>query len=441
MNTKINQNFSRQQKLVYLIMITGLLVLISANVIAWLYLQRLESFFISDLKFRLENIARSSTELIDANDIEQIIPGNESDPQVLYYQQILYDIKTNNKLQNIEIISPAGDVLVDTGPGFGQVNPSLRIDRDISELALQGEYAVSELQYLGKNIFLRAAAPLLDTNNSINGILLIEAPAEFFITLDQYDKSLTVFSLLNGLAIISVALLFFRSLRKVVRLQDQMRNQEHMVKLGEMAAAVAHEIRNPLSIIKGTNTLIHKKYADEKDELFTYIPDELDRLNKLIEDFLTFARSRDPQYQRVHIGDLVSKVKLGFLDYEKFTLSVEIEPGIEQIETDPGLLEQVLLNAVQNSFQAVNGEGKVRIHVQKDDRMVRFSIIDDGPGIAENIIPRIFEPFYSTKEKGSGLGLAISRQICEQLGGKIQIQSGETQGTTLTIMIPAKGIN
>jgi signal transduction histidine kinase len=432
------QNLSKQQKLVYIVMISGLILLITANIFAWLYLQRLKSFFISDLKFRLENIARSATELIDANDLELIIPGDESDSQVLYYQQLLYNIKNNNKLQDIFIISPGFDLLVNTDQVFDTAAPSLVIDNSVIEHALQGEYAVGELRSLGENLFLKAAVPLINSNNSISGVLVVEAPAEFFTTLDQYDKSLTIFSLINGLVIISVAFLFFRSLKKVVKLQDQMRNQEHLVKLGEMAAAVAHEIRNPLSIIKGTNTIINKKYASEKDELFTYIPDELDRLNQLIEDFLTFARNREPQYQDVRIDDLISRVRLGFLDYRKFTIQTEIESDIEQIETDPDMLEQVLLNAIQNSFQATSGEGEIRIKVQRQGRFARFQIADNGTGVDENILPRIFEPFYSTREKGSGLGLAISKQICEQLGGSISMSSGENQGTTLTILIPAR---
>ena len=440
MNGLKKQNLSKQQKLVYIVMISGFILLITANIFAWLYLQRLKSFFISDLKFRLENIARSATELIDANDLELIIPGDDSDSQVLYYQQLLYNIKNNNKLQDIYIISPGFDLLVNTDQAIDIVAPSLVIDNSVIKRALQGESAVGELRSLGENLFLKAAVPLINTNNSISGVLVVEAPAEFFTTLDQYDKSLTIFSLINGLVIISVAFLFFRSLKKVVKLQDQMRNQEHLVKLGEMAAAVAHEIRNPLSIIKGTNTLINKKYASEKDELFTYIPDELDRLNQLIEDFLTFARSREPQYQDVRIDDLTSRVRLGFIDFQKFTIKTEIESDIEQIETDPDMLEQVLLNAIQNSFQATNGEGNVRIKVQKQGRFAKLQIADNGTGVDDKILPRIFEPFYSTREKGSGLGLAISKQICEQLGGSISMSSEENQGTALTILIPVRGM-
>ena len=121
MNGLKKQNLSKQQKLVYIVMISGFILLITANIFAWLYLQRLKSFFISDLKFRLENIARSATELIDANDLELIIPGDESDSQVLYYQQLLYNIKYNNKLQDIYIISPGFDLLVNTDQVFSTI--------------------------------------------------------------------------------------------------------------------------------------------------------------------------------------------------------------------------------------------------------------------------------------------------------------------------------
>jgi len=420
-------------------MLGGLLVLIIANLSAWIYLQNIKTFFISDLKFRLENIARSATALIDANDMELIIPGDSSDPQVLYYQQTLLNIKSSNKLQDIQIISPSFDILVGTEDIPDLVMPVLTIDSSLVDRALQAEYVVSEIQSLGDNLFLTAVAPLITSNNAISGILVIEAPAEFFTTLDQYDQSLTIFSLINGLVIVSVALLFFRSLKKVVGLQDQIRSQEHLVKLGEMAAAVAHEIRNPLSIIKGTNSLIQKKYCSESDELFTYIPDELDRLNQLIEDFLIFARGRNPQYQEVQIDDLINKAKLGFLDQKYFEIILEIDDEVEKIITDPDMLEQVILNGIQNSFQATEGQSKVYIKVEKQAGFARFIITDEGPGIDETISSKIFEPFFSTREKGSGLGLAISKQLCEQLGGSIHISSKENQGTSLTFLIPLKG--
>lgn len=420
-------------------MLGGLLILIIANLFAWFYLQNIKTFFVSDLKFRLENIARSATALVDANDMELIIPGDSSDPQVLYYQQTLLNIKNNNKLQDIQIISPSFDVLVSTEDIPDLVMPVLTIDSSLVDRALQAEYVVSEIQSLGDNLFLTAMAPLITSNNVISGILVIEAPAEFFTTLDLYDQGLTIFSLINGLVIISVGFLFFRSLKKVVALQDQIRNQEHLVKLGEMAAAVAHEIRNPLSIIKGTNSLIQKKYCSETDELFTYIPDELDRLNQLIEDFLIFARGRNPRYQEVRIDDLINKAKLGFLDHKYFEIILEIDDDVEKIITDPDMLEQIILNGIQNSFQATEGQSEVYIKVEKQAGFARFIITDQGPGIDETISSKIFEPFFSTREKGSGLGLAISKQLCEQLGGSIHISSKKNQGTSLIFLIPLKG--
>ena len=120
--------------------------------------------------------------------------------------------------------------------------------------------------------------------------------------------------LLNTILILSVAILLFRSIRRVIHLQNLIKNQDHLVKLGEMAASVAHELRNPLGIIKGANSVILKKYANQKDEVFTYIPHELDRLNKLIEDFLSFARTKQISVQPVSLKGLLNKLKLGFSD-------------------------------------------------------------------------------------------------------------------------------
>jgi signal transduction histidine kinase len=143
--------------------------------------------------------------------------------------------------------------------------------------------------------------------------------------------------------------------------------------------------------------------------------------------------------QEVQIDDLINKAKLGFLDHKYFEIIPEIDDEVEKIITDPDMLEQVILNGIQNSFQATEGQSKVYIRVEKQAGFARFIITDEGPGIDETISSKIFEPFFSTREKGSGLGLAISKQLCEQLGGSIHISSMENQGTSLTFLIPLKG--
>lgn len=433
----IKTDFVKQQKLLFWIIGIGLVILLLANALGWLYLQRIKSFFISDLKFRLENITNLSSELIDATDISYIFPGDKSDPQFVYYQNRLFEIKENNNLQDIYILSPTLETLVDLIPDFQSELSQRSPDKNLVRKALNGETTTGDLQTLGDYKFLTAIAPLIDSDNMITGLLVVEAPADFFDMLDQFDRGLLVFSFLNTVLILSVAFFLFRSIKRVFMLQNLVKNQEHLVRLGEMAASVAHELRNPLGIIKGANSLIQKKYGSKKDEVFTYIPAELDRLNKLIEDFLAFARIRKVSIQSVNLEDLLRKLQVGFSEYSNIEFELEFSENFPVLNTDGDALEQILLNIIKNSVQTCSKDGKIVIKCEQTPKSrVRIHITDNGPGIPVEIIDRIFDPFFTTRDEGSGLGLAISKRLIEQLDGEIFVKSSPGKCTTVTISLP-----
>jgi len=430
-------DFVKQQKYLFMIIGIGLIVLLLANALGWLYLQRIKSFFISDLKFRLENIANLSAELIDATDLAYLYPGDKSDPQYIYYQNRLFEIKENNNLQDIYILSPTLETIVDVATGINPEISQRSPDRQLVNQALNGQTVTGELQSLGDQRFLTAVTPLIDANNMITGLLVVEVPADFFDMLDQFDRGLLIFSFLNVVLILSVAFFLFRSIRRVLNLQELVKNQEHLVQLGEMAASVAHEIRNPLGIIKGANSLIQKKYGSHQDEVFSYIPAELERLNKLIEDFLSFARSREIRIQQINLKDLITKLQLGFSEHNRLKFQLEIAEDLPLLNTDGDALEQILLNIIKNSVQACSNDGKIDIKCEMEIRKrVKIQITDNGPGISEKIRDRIFDPFFTTREEGSGLGLAISKRLIEQLGGSIEVESTPDQGTKVTVLLP-----
>jgi signal transduction histidine kinase len=204
-----------------------------------------------------------------------------------------------------------------------------------------------------------------------------------------------------------------------------------------MAASVAHEIRNPLGIMKGANSIIQKKYGSNNDEVFTYIPAELHRLNKLIEDFLAFARTREISIQSVNLRDMMTKLQVGFSEQINIQFKFEIPEDFPSLNTDGDLLEQILLNIIKNSVQTCSQGGKINIKCEQGVKnRIKIQITDNGPGIAAEIIDRIFDPFFTTKDEGSGLGLAISKRLLEQLDGEIFVRSNPGKGTTVTLSLP-----
>jgi signal transduction histidine kinase len=433
-------DFAKQQKLLFWIIGSGLFVLLLVNMFGWLYLQRIKTYFISDLQFRLENITNLSAKLIDPNDISYIFPGDNINPQSVFYQNRLFEIKDNNNLQDIYIMSPTREILVDPTPDFQSIDFAERSpDVDLVKKALNGTTATGDLQTLGDHKFLTAVAPLIDSDNLITGLLVVEVRADFFDMLDQFDRGVMVFSILNAIIILGVAVFLFRSVKKVFLLQNFIKNQEHLVRLGEMAASVAHEIRNPLGIMKGANSLIQKKYGKQYDEVFTYIPAELERLNRLIEDFLAFSRNRDVSIQPVNLRELLTKLEVGFSEHKKFEFCSEFPENLPLINTDQDALEQILLNIIKNSVQSNTRDGKIEIRCEKVSKnRIEIHISDKGPGIPAELINRVFDPFFTTRDEGSGLGLAISKRLIEQLRGEILLQSTPGVGTTVTISIPIK---
>jgi len=431
-----SRNYQKQQKFLYWIIGFGIFFLLLANTLAWFYLQQIKTYFNSDLKFRLENIVQISSRLLDPSYLSTIVPGDENDPQIIYYQQLLFEIKEDNDLQDLYIISPAREILVDLNPEF-TIGESKRTNEDsLIQIVLKGNIVSSDIYLLGDHKFLTAAAPLIDESNTVTAILIAEARAGFFDVIEQFNQGLILFSFINGLVILGVALFLFRSLKKLINLQYQIKNQEHLVKLGEMAAAVAHELRNPLGIIRGTNEIINKKYGND-DEFFQYIPAELDRLNQLINDFLSFARVRDLKYSNVDLHFLLQKIKISVSNEENINVIINIDENIKNINTDPDVLEQVLLNIFQNSIQSINEKGKIEFIVTKfGSKRIKIQVKDNGCGIKEESLKSVFEPFFSTKEKGSGLGLAISKRLVDQLGGIISVESHLNSCTTVSLMLP-----
>ena len=430
-------NYTKQKKIIYWIISIGIVFLLIANTIAWIYLQRIKSYFEADLKFRMENVIQISSKLFDAAYLTLIVPGDENDPQVIYYQQLLFDIKEKNNLQDIYIISPVKDLLVDVKPDFNIGETYKSIEPELIKSALAGKITSSEIYTLGDHKFLTAVIPLLDETNSVAAILIAEARAEFFNVIEEFNNGLLLFSLVNAIVILTVAFFLYRSLKNLIDLQNKVKNQEHLVKLGEMAAAVAHEIRNPLGIIRGTNEIISKKYGKKDDDFFKYIPLELNRLNKLINDFLSFARDGNLNFEKIDVDLLLKKIILGFEEYSDIKINFEINDKAQIITTDLNALEQVLLNVFQNSIQAINGKGKIEVVTGfKSKKKIYIQIKDNGIGIKPESLKNVFEPFFTTKEKGSGLGLAISKRLVEQMGGSIEIESGINNGTTAIIILP-----
>ncbi len=242
------------------------------------------------------------------------------------------------------------------------------------------------------------------------------------------------------------SVLLLRDLREIRDLQEKVRRTEHLASLGRLAAGVAHEIRNPLSSIRGFAQLFLGRLKGREEEGYAAIMvKEVDRLNRVITDLLDFARPKEPRREPYSLEEtLEHSLTLLAPELAKKGVAIEkeYEPGIPAVFIDHDQLSQAFLNLLLNSLESIEGGGKIRITLKgtRERSEVEVAIADTGRGIPSEDLEKIFEPFFSTKRKGTGLGLAIVHQIIENHGGTIAVESQEGMGTTFRITLPVMDI-
>ncbi len=231
-----------------------------------------------------------------------------------------------------------------------------------------------------------------------------------------------------------------------------MEQSNQLASIGQLAAGVAHEINNPLALINETagyvkDLFVIKKQYSKDDELLEnidYILEAVERCGTITGQLLGFARKFDVKIQRVNLNEVISDILVFHnkeAEYRNVNVFVDIPKDIPEIETDRGKLQQVLLNLVNNAFQAVeNGCNLDIIASPEGANKVSITISDNGCGMPEEDLSKIFEPFFTTKErgKGTGLGLTITYGLVKKLNGTISVKSKEREGTTFIITLPIR---
>ncbi len=412
-------------------------VLLILNLFIWLYLIQIRDQFIEELKSKLLNTNTLISRIIDEDKINNIIPQEHTSIEYLYYQQIIEEIRVQSNLQTIQILSSIGELLVSAPESKTSAASTTALFKDTAK----GVPRVSEIESYASQKFMSAYMPLIDINGFVSAIIVIEAKAEFFDVLDNLKTRILLLTAINLIAILLIAFFLSRMVKRSIQYQTELKERHHLAQIGTMAATVAHELRNPLAIIEATNDIIKKKYAHNKDELFTYISDEVKRLDILIDDFLKLTKTPKLYIEKIIVDRFLDKVRLS-LTVEDINILV-IEPlTIKDFYSDKNILEQVILNIIKNSFQSFkennDANNKVTISIKEKSNQLNISIADTGCGISEENLKKIFNPFFSTKEQGTGLGLSVSKRLIELLGGRINITSKEGQGTEVLIQLPIR---
>jgi|GEM_PF-271476 len=452
-DSRLTQRLDRllkRRRLAFALLIGAFLaLLVSFNLIQFLFLRQISNQLEEELGRRLISIAKLISDIIETEYLDPFGSLPQDELRLIILRDRLLNLRRQHELEGLYLIDRKFNVLLDSSP-FGKTPlPRSYLRADSSSIGKAWETGVpvtSPLHAVGNQHFKSAFAPIRNLQGQTVAVLVTEANAYFFLLLDRYRQTFYASVVASaGLFILFGGLLAY-ALRLLMQSQERLLQSERLAMMGQMAAVLAHEIRNPLGIIRGTADILRSRYnpAEKPDPLFEYIPDEINRLNKLVSDFLFLSREHPLQKTRGNLNQLIETVISRLKtdpSFHEIDFHLELAGELPDFDFDPSGIEQVLMNLIKNGCQAMDGEGRLDIRTSlKNTRKglwAEVTVRDYGKGI-EGDPEQVFAPFYTTKSTGSGLGMAISKKIVEQHGGTIKIESSPGKGTAVVFRLPVQ---
>lgn len=366
---------------------------------------------------------------------------------------------THNLIVDDSMIENISDIMKDDmpegGPIFNKISDGIIVIDNKGKIGnvnqgLCNMLGIQESQILGKNISNWLNLLKNNYENSLLPKLLIES-LETKKELKQIERIYTR----NGEALcLSVSTYLLRSkYNRVVgilsvihditqekRFEEQLMRVEKLANAGQMAAELAHEIKNPICSIKGLIQIMGKKYCLEDSKYYEVITSEIERISVLLQRFLTLTQT-DPKLEKVAMNNLVEEVVPlleSYAECKNINIYVDMQRQIPHINADSESIKQVIINIVQNGIDALSEKGRINISIWYDQisDLLRMEFKDNGSGIRPEHLDKIFEPFFTTKNNGSGLGLAISHKIIENHKGRLFAFNNLEGGATFVIELP-----
>lgn len=301
---------------------------------------------------------------------------------------------------------------------------------------------------------LRAERPLTRISGPVLGVVEISQNlSDDYKTIFKFQiLVMTTSTIVMGFIFLVLLMLVKRGERIIhqrnleqLQLREQLHRAERLSALGEMVAAISHEIRNPLGIIRSSSELLKKKVHqyEPNNSIPDIIIEESNRLNQIITDFLDYAKPRIPRLAPCRVEDILEK-NLNFLDAQmkshQITVEKQFESNIPEIMADASILYQAFLNIIINAMQAMPDGGQLLVKIHSTPTSVIVGFHDTGHGIPEEIIPKIWDPFFTTRDTGTGLGLGIVKNIVESHHGTISVSNRNPKGTSVEIELPVNGL-
>ncbi len=438
----------------HLVVLWGLLValLAAANLASFLLYRSVREQLDQQLGARLLSIATTAAEAIGAARFEALASDSVGGAVQRSVAAELSRIAATNELDNVAVVDREGRSILDLrlSAARGARHPLLDLEPELRATLVSGVPQTTRLiQVEGlRGEYLKTGfAPFEDASGRIVGGIAVEGGSEFFRVLPALRTQLWGSTALGGAAAAILGLLFLRHVRALIQLEERLRGSAALVAIGQLSAIVAHEIRNPLAIIRSRAERVGAKIRQGRDtaevlDWFDAIPREIDRLDHILTNYLSLARPQElaaGECSAAQVFDDTIALLSADAEIRGVRLSSETESDpTASLRVPMGArpLQQVILNLALNGLQAMPNGGRLSLRARRSKGAVVLEVEDTGEGMDDRAREQALEPFFTTKPTGSGLGLTLVRTLIEARGGSVELQSIPGQGTTVRLSLP-----
>ncbi len=435
------------QRTLVFITLFALVVVLATAISTWVTWHRVAGALESEFEQRIGRIAATAAREVGPADLAEARLREEGSAY-LSLQVQLVTLRASTGVADASLVDSAGVVVVDARESeFTEGLPSVldTLAGPALRRALRGEAAVSA-PYRHEGTLLRAGiAPVRDETGRVLGAVAVELAPAYLPVVSQLGRTLLLIAAATMLAVLLLAAIVVRGAWLAARLERRLSRAQNLAAMGRLTATLAHEIKNPLAIIRGSAQRLGR-LEPEAQRMADFVVEETDRLSRTVARYLEFARGSgvgEPE-GAAEVGDAVAALEatLELLQGELRAREVALERA-GQLETAPVALDneslkQLYLNLILNALEAMPRGGRLAVSLAERAGRIEVGIADDGAGIPAGTLKRLGRPFFTTKATGSGLGLFLARRLAESAGGELRIQSEVGRGTTCTVRFPRK---
>lgn len=347
---------------------------------------------------------------------------------------------------NVVLLDKQSRVLLRLRQPFNFEPDLLTLDPAALARAVIGEASHSAL-YEKDGEFLRSGyAPVWDTDGSVLGTVVVEGSSAAFRPLTLIRTSLYGTGIFASLLVVLIGLGYVRTVGHLGRIEENLRHTDLLASVGQVAAGVAHEIRNPLAVLRGAAARLRRGDAIppvERAELLKMIDEEVDRMGAVVQNFLDLSRRPVEEPRAFALKPVLLKsLELLRVELDRSKIALELDwsaPEDLMIDGDPHALHHVFLNLALNAREIMPGGGRYRIRVVERRGQARMTFEDTGPGVPIELRSKIFEPFFTTRARGTGLGLAFVDRIVSEHGGSVTVGAAPGGGAQFEVRLPLQG--